>query len=60
MRWASLYPWNADPGNGRAGLLAGGLSVDEVLQEMPALEKADVEAALRFASRRADHPIVAA
>jgi uncharacterized protein (DUF433 family) len=41
-------------------LLAGGLSVDEVLQEMPALEKADVEAALRFASRRADHPIVAA
>jgi uncharacterized protein (DUF433 family) len=41
-------------------LLANGLSVEEVLQEMPALEKADIEAALRFASRRIDHPIVAA
>jgi uncharacterized protein (DUF433 family) len=41
-------------------LLAGGLTVEEVLEEMPALERADVEAALRFASRRVDHPIVAA
>jgi uncharacterized protein (DUF433 family) len=29
-------------------LLAAGLSVDEVLDEMPALERADVEACLRF------------
>ena len=41
-------------------LLASGLSQDEVLEEMPALEKADIEACLRFASRRLDHPIPAA
>lgn len=41
-------------------LLAAGLSVEQVLEEMPALEKADIEAALRFASRRVDHPIIAA
>jgi uncharacterized protein (DUF433 family) len=41
-------------------LLAGGSSVEEVLQEMPALERADMEAALRFSSRRVDPPIVAA
>jgi uncharacterized protein (DUF433 family) len=41
-------------------LLAAGLSVSEILEEMPALEREDVEAALRFASRRLDHPILAA
>jgi uncharacterized protein (DUF433 family) len=41
-------------------LLAAGLSVDEVLDEMPALERADVEACLRFASRKLNHPIVTA
>lgn len=41
-------------------LLAAGLSVEQVLEEMPALERADIEAALRFASRRVDHPIIAA
>ncbi|MCA1790715.1 MAG: DUF433 domain-containing protein [Thioalkalivibrio sp.] len=41
-------------------LLAAGLSVEQVLEEMPALEKADIEAALRFASQRVDHPIIAA
>jgi uncharacterized protein (DUF433 family) len=41
-------------------LLAAGLSFSEILEEMPALEKEDIEAALRFASRRIDHPILAA
>lgn len=41
-------------------LLASGLSTAQVLEEMPALEPQDVEACLRFASRKLDHPIVAA
>jgi len=41
-------------------LLAAGLSQAEVLDEMPALEKADIEACLRFASRKLNHPILAA
>jgi len=41
-------------------LLAAGLSVSEILDEMPALEREDIEAALRFASRRLDYPILAA
>ena len=41
-------------------LLANGLSAEEVVDEMPDLEVEDVYAALRFASRRLDHPVVAA
>ncbi len=41
-------------------LLASGLSPDQVLQELPDLEADDIAACLRFASRRVDHPIVAA
>jgi uncharacterized protein (DUF433 family) len=41
-------------------LLANGLSAQQVIEELPDLEQADIEAALRFASRRVDHPIVAA
>jgi uncharacterized protein (DUF433 family) len=41
-------------------LLASGLSPEQVLEELPDLEAADVTACLRFASRRLDHPIVAA
>ena len=41
-------------------LLASGLTAHQVLEELPDLELADVEAALRFASRRMDHPILAA
>ena len=39
-------------------LLASGLSPEQVLEELPDLEAADVSACLRFASRRLDHPIV--
>jgi uncharacterized protein (DUF433 family) len=41
-------------------LLAAGLSRDEVLRELPDLEPDDIAACLRLASRRLNHPIVAA
>ena len=41
-------------------LLASGLSPQQVLEELPDLEVDDIFACLRFASRRLDHPIVAA
>ena len=41
-------------------LLASGLSPEQVLDELPDLEAEDIAACLRFASRRVDHPIVAA
>jgi uncharacterized protein (DUF433 family) len=41
-------------------LLAAGLSRDEVLEELPDLEPEDIEAALRYASSRLDHPVMAA
>lgn len=41
-------------------LLASGLSAKQVVEELPDLEVADVEAALKFASGRLDHPILAA
>ncbi len=41
-------------------LLASGLSSQQVIEELPDLELADVEAALKFASGRLDHPILAA
>ena len=41
-------------------LLANGLSPEDIVEEMPDLELEDVRASLRFASRRLDHPVVAA
>ncbi|HEX8245641.1 MAG TPA: DUF433 domain-containing protein [Longimicrobium sp.] len=41
-------------------LLASGLSREQVLEELPDLEPDDIEACLRFASRRIDHPVVVA
>lgn len=41
-------------------LLAAGLSREEVLDELPDLEAEDIEAAIRYASSRLDHPVVAA
>lgn len=41
-------------------LLASGLSREQILEELPDLEPEDIEAALRFASRRIDHPVVVA
>lgn len=41
-------------------LLAAGLSSAQVLEELPDLEPEDITAALQFASRKLDHPILAA
>jgi len=41
-------------------LLAVGLTPAQVVEELPDLEPEDVTACLRFASRRLDHPILAA
>jgi uncharacterized protein (DUF433 family) len=41
-------------------LLASGLTREQVLEELPDLEADDVEAVLRYASRRLDHPVLAA
>ena len=40
-------------------LLANGLNHDDVLEEFPDLEREDIQACLRFASQRFDHPVVA-
>ena len=41
-------------------LLANGLTPEQVLEELPDLEAEDIHACLRFASRRLDHPVIAA
>ena len=41
-------------------LLAAGLSHTEILEEHPDLEPDDIKAALLYARRRLNHPIVAA
>lgn len=41
-------------------LLAAGLSREQVLEELPDLEPDDIGAALQFASRTLDHPVLAA
>ena len=41
-------------------LLANGLIPQQVLEELPDLEPEDIQACLQFASRRLDHPVIAA
>jgi len=41
-------------------LFAAGLSAEQILQEMPDLETEDLQAALQYAARRLDHPVLAA
>ena len=41
-------------------LLASGLSSAQVIEELPDLEPDDIAACLLFASRRLDHPTLAA
>ncbi len=39
-------------------LLASGASREEILEDYPPLEEADITAALEFAARQSDHPIL--
>ncbi len=41
-------------------LLANGLNAEEIVEELPDLEPADIRACLQFASRRLGHPILVA
>jgi uncharacterized protein (DUF433 family) len=41
-------------------LFASGLSAEQILEEMPDLELEDLQAALRYAARKLDHPVLAA
>lgn len=41
-------------------LFASGLGFNEVLQELPDLEMADLWAVMKFAAQRLDHPILVA
>jgi uncharacterized protein (DUF433 family) len=41
-------------------LFAAGLSANQILEEMPDLEMADLKAALQYAARNLDHPVIAA
>ena len=39
-------------------LFANGLTAEDILEEMPDLEREDLYAALQYASRRIDHPVL--
>ena len=41
-------------------LFAAGLTVDEILAEMPDLEREDLQASLAYAAKKFDHPILVA
>jgi uncharacterized protein (DUF433 family) len=41
-------------------LFAAGLSAEQILEEMPDLEIEDLKAALHYAARKIDHPVIAA
>ncbi len=41
-------------------MLAGGASRSDILRDYPYLEDADITAALEFASRHSDHPLIRA
>ena len=40
-------------------LLSAGLTREQILEELPDLEMADIEAALKYASFTLDHPVIA-
>lgn len=40
-------------------LLANGLTPEDVLEELPDLQREDIQACLRFAGQRFDHPVIA-
>jgi uncharacterized protein (DUF433 family) len=41
-------------------LFAAGLSAEQILDEMPDLQREDLQAALQYAARKLDHPVLAA
>jgi uncharacterized protein (DUF433 family) len=41
-------------------LFAAGLDREQILEEMPDLESEDIQAAINYAARRVDHPVLVA
>lgn len=41
-------------------LFASGLSHEQIMDELPDLERDDITAALQYASKHLDHPVIAA
>jgi uncharacterized protein (DUF433 family) len=41
-------------------LFAAGLSAEQILDEMPDLEKEDLQATMQYAARKLNHPVLAA
>ena len=41
-------------------LLAAGLNFDQILLDLPDLEKGDIEAALKYSSEKLNYPVLAA
>jgi uncharacterized protein (DUF433 family) len=41
-------------------LFASGMTAEQILEEMPDLEREDVQAALMYAARKFDHPVLVA
>jgi uncharacterized protein (DUF433 family) len=41
-------------------LLSNGLTAQQVLEELPDLEAEDIQACLKYASRKLNHPVLAA
>jgi uncharacterized protein (DUF433 family) len=44
----------------RVDLFAAGLSAEQILEEMPDLEADDLKAALAYAARKLNHPVLVA
>ena len=41
-------------------LFAAGLNAEQIMEELPDLEMEDIKAALKYAARRLDHPVMVA
>lgn len=41
-------------------LFAAGLTAEQILEEMPDLEREDLQAVLQYAARKIDHPVLVA
>lgn len=73
MEWKNRITINSDQCSGKPcirgmrirvvdvlELLAAGLSIPEIIEELPDLEKEDITASIKFAAFKLDHPTVAA
>ncbi len=60
MWWSSLYPGHENSDIRYTRLVCGWTSAEQILEEMPDLEADDLKAALVYASRKLNHPVLVA